>query len=69
MIIARKSNRVIIQGSKIYPLLTKIDFNLRSYLYIFAARSTKNAGVAQLVRAQDYIRRGGRQFGGKYWPG
>ena len=31
----------------------KFDFNLRPYFYIFAARSTKNAGVAQLVRALD----------------
>ena len=32
---------------------SKFHFNLRPYFYIFAARSKKNAGVAQLVRALD----------------
>ena len=34
-------------------LTSKFHFNLRPYFYIFAARSKKNAGVAQLVRALD----------------
>jgi len=51
-------------------LASKFDFNLRPYFYIFAARSTKNAGVAQLVEHWIHIRRGGLQSKGKkYLPG
>jgi hypothetical protein len=48
-----KRQVLILKKNKCFFQASKFDFNLRPYFYIFAARSAKNAGVAQLVRALD----------------